>query len=148
MRTLWKKENGYLITELGDGRKYRIKRALLRIFFFSWLIFIIGLMAFIFLNPEVQHYVACSEDAIAGKCENQFYDSTYCEQGHWKMPDLKGWLNENGLCSKEFLYAGESYGEKPPFVLVNVGSITAWWLFMLFLINHFGYNRKTKKKSR
>jgi len=123
-------------------RGYKVDKRIVRLCFLAVLL----LLGYVFFWGVVHgtYYVSCPEDAIGGMCENPFFNN--CPVDDWRFSlggvktDINAFLESNGLCDRVFLWAGESYGEKPPFVVENYGL----FIIIIFVIggvfNHVFHN--------
>ena len=102
------------------------------------LLFIFMIISYNGLQANKNFYVACNKP-IGLYCENPVYNnSAYCGKT----------LSVNDpLCNQRFMVDGESIGIKPPSLLRNAYPLTIIYILLLFLLNHFKYNRGFKFKG-
>ena len=88
-------------------------------------------------NPY--YYSSCppnpSDKPLNAKCFNVFYHSNLCGS------EIK---NEDILCSQEFIFAGQSLGTKPPWVVSNFYLILFSLALFFIILNHLIFNRTFK----
>jgi len=81
-----------------------------------------------YLDGAKGYYIECPLN-VRG-CSNPLYDdSCYLT---------------NTPCEKEFLYPGETIGEKPSILTQNLGDIIISIIFLSFLLNYILYKRRKK----
>lgn len=83
-------------------------------------------------------YVSCPVEAN-GICINPYHDN--CDFFSGRLKEYKG------LCEREFLFAGESYGEPIPFLLKDSSVLVFMILWCCFLFNHIKHNREWRFKE-
>lgn len=70
--------------------------------------------------------------SIESKCFNQFYNSNFCGSGI---------DSSDRLCTQEFIYAGDSIGTPPPFVVEYFLYMVLGFAFIMLLSNHLLFNK-------
>lgn len=83
-------------------------------------------------NGSNQYYSVCPMSESKG-CFNTLYNHELCVNG--KIPSL------DPLCTTKYMYAGQSIGTPPPFLIVNFPTIGFLILLIFVSLNHFKHNR-------
>lgn len=105
--------------------EYRFKNLIFMIgifFVFVWLL-VAAFQVGLFWNDKI--YFKCPDDAVT-PCENPFYLDS-------RLP--------SDVNSKEFLVAGETYGEPPGFFFKHAGMASFIIMLLAVLFNHLVYNK-------
>lgn len=87
------------------------------------------------IKPSV--YLSCPVNVLGGRCANPYYDP------------FGGCLytEDKALCSKEFFFAGETYGVPPSWLHDNFFTIGLLLTALAFGVNHLLYWRRTGQWS-
>ena len=123
--------------------KYKFNKWVFNIMILLMIIIVLFIWAeYDFADIKKPHiYLECeSPNAI---CSNNFYDlcnpNSYKYIGATKICDKI----EPELYEKEFLYEGESIGQKPSWLVKNAVSLFFVLVILAFLINHLVMNKKS-----
>jgi len=111
-----------------NNQTYRVSTLL--VWFFVVCGFLFSILAFQY-DPvgEAKYYTSCDST----RCSNFFYlNENYCGK------DIP---LENELCTREFLFKGETLGNPPPFIIKEFYSLFFGMLAFFILLNHFLFNR-------
>lgn len=101
---------------------------------------VVGVLCVLFVVAVISngwgrhYYVSCPSDAIM-PCRNPYYNNdglgAFCE------------ASDPALCAlPRVLQPGESFGERPPWVVRNFGFIAGLLVVASFVANHFTHNRR------
>ena len=113
-----------------------------RIFQAGFILMIVLFVAlFLSYGFGVHFSYSCPDDAVGGRCQNMFW-SNCSKNAFYTCADIKDVPEKYSyLTEREFLFAGDSYGEKPGFLFNYFGAIFGLVFFFAFFINHRLYNR-------
>lgn len=116
------------------GFEYKFNSLLFNAYFILIVVFAGGLINYYGLETFTDSwYISCPKDNYLGTCVNPLYNNfKYCGK-------VIPYTSE--LCTKEFLYNGESLGTKPPFLVKHFASIVEISILVVFIINHFIMNK-------
>lgn len=141
---LFEKKKTYTILHFNTG-DYVVNRNIFHVGLF--LIVLLGFFVIVqgYKNNSFT-YLTCKTPSndYASKCENQFYHNNICYNNDIRYVQIKSFLLKYDLCNKEYLFNGESYGNKPSFFANNFGLLVFLILLICLLVNHFVYNKKFK----
>jgi len=114
-----------------DKRIFRLSLLLMvLVFIFGW-----GLTGF--ANPmKPAIYVHCPQDSVSW-CENPFFTGAIGQV--W---DTTNFVVKNNLEDMSHIPPGYTYGEKPPFFIVNMGYIFLLIGVFAFAFNHWKHNKE------
>lgn len=105
---------------------------LILLLFVSYIVYTDG------FNANKYFYVEC-KNPMGLYCENPMYNNyNYCG----KIVDAN-----SQICSQELLTSGESIGVKPPSLLKYAPPLIIIYVIIIFLINHFLYNKNFSFKK-
>lgn len=104
------------------------------IFVMLFLMFVVAWQTGFDLSPHL--YIECPVDVFKGRCANQFYGPTCV----LNVPS-----RDVVLCSKEFFFAGETYGVKPGFLQSNFTLVGLFVVVLTFVVNHLFYRWRSGK---
>lgn len=82
------------------------------------------------------HYCEGLPFACAESCENPFYDPL------GRNPVC----SEYGICDREFLFDGETYGSPPSFLVTHAKDFAGLMVLLMLLLNHLLFNKGAFKK--
>lgn len=125
-----------------DGNEYKVFRPII----WGVVLITVALILNIFIadnfSGQMHGYSYCPENAMGGKCYNDFYQSNICGQDRtvfWFFTQ-KGLDNSSALCTTEIMLAGESLGDPEPFLVSYVWYIVVALLVIGIVSNHLLFN--------
>ena len=101
---------------------------------FLFLLFVLNYDGF---SGKLHLFVSCEDKPMIGKCYNPAYQSNLCGTQI---------SSSDPLCTTEFLYPGQTLGDKPPFYIEHFATIGILFLLVVLLINTLVYNKGFFKK--
>jgi len=116
------------------------KRLINACFVVMLLLFVMGWFQQGFGNPlEPDVYLECPEEG-GRKCSNPLW--TACNVDSWRSGDYEicSYVSSD-FYAHEFMKAGETFGEKPTWLMSNLPVLFILVLVSGLLINHFAYNK-------
>ena len=126
-------DNLFLVRKFRDF-EYRVFKPL---FWFTIICFLLlggfGLWENNF-SLDSKFYMVCNSKA---GCVNEYYGSDSC---------LNSVYRDTPLCTQEFLFYGQSFGDKPSFITANLNSIVLALLLMFLVSNTLLFNRHLLSK--
>jgi len=120
---------------------YKLNKWVFRIgiaIIFIWLLIAGASLNFV-LGQNV--YFHCKDDRDPHAFQMNLFGSPVCENPFYDPIGRNSVCTKYGICDRETLLVGESFGSPPSFFVNYAGSFSTFMVFFMIFLNHFLFNR-------